>query len=200
MLIIGLTGGYASGKSTAARRFASHGVPVIDADDIGRALTCSGSPVLKVIAEAFGPEVLDERGRLRRPLLRERIFRDEKARRKLEAILHPLILKGIHSRLARIQAPYAIIVAPLLIESGWTGQVDRVLVVDAPEGLQYERAQKRDRIDLDTVKAIIHAQASREERLAAADDVIVNDNGLEKLYHQVDELHAHYRKLTQGRC
>ncbi|RMD69060.1 MAG: dephospho-CoA kinase [Gammaproteobacteria bacterium] len=200
MLIIGLTGGYASGKSTAARRFAEHGVPVIDADAIAHELTQPGSPALRLIVEAFGPEVLDEEGRLRRALLRRRIFKDAKARRKLEAILHPLILQAIQRRLATIEAPYAIIVAPLLIESGWTRWVDRVLVIDAPGILQYERAQKRDRISTEDIEAIMSAQASRKERLAAAHEVIVNDNGLEKLYYQVDELHAYYMQLTQGRC
>src|SRR5690606_24299131 len=173
MLIIGLTGGIGSGKSAVAERFAARGVPVLDADLIAREVVEPGTPGLAQVVEVFGPEVLDPQGRLDRARLGRRVFGAPERRRRLEASLHPLIYAEMRERVRRLAAPYCILVIPLLIETGQTDLVDRVLVVDAPPELQYQRVAARDGRSPAEIEAILRAQASRETRLAAADDVIV---------------------------
>jgi len=195
-LRIGLTGGIASGKSTVARLFEARGVPVLDTDQIARDVVEPGQPALAAVVEAFGPTVLAPGGRLDRPTLRTRVFGDTAARRRLEAILHPAIRAELVRRSATAGGPYQVWVIPLLVEGGRIDRVDRVLVVDCPPDLQVERLVARDGGTEAAARAILAAQASREQRLAAADDVIVNDGSEAGLAPQVAALDARYRALA----
>lgn len=193
MLKIGLTGGVASGKSSVAALFAAHGVPILDTDRIARELVAPGQPALAEIAARLGPEALNADGTLNRPWLRRRIFTDAAARRMLEAILHPRIRAEVRRRLEGLHAPYALIVIPLLVETGdYDELLDRVLVVDAPETAQLQRLRERDGIDEPLARAMLAAQASRAARLARADDVIDNSGAPEALADQVERLHHRY--------
>ncbi len=197
MLVIGLTGGAGSGKSTVAARFAALGVPVIDADEVARALVEPGSPALAEIVTAFGADILDPRGALDREGLRRRILDDPEQRLRLEAILHPRIRAEIRRRLTGLEAPYCLLVIPLLIESGREHYpIQRILVIDCPEALQRSRLRARSGWTDAEVDAMIAAQATRAQRLAAADDVIVNDGGLDTLESRVEVLHRHYLALS----
>lgn len=192
MLVIGLTGGIGSGKSTVAERFAARGVPVIDADLIARALVEPGQPALERIAGAFGPQVLDTHGRLDRARLRRHVFANPGQRKRLEALLHPLIRQEMRDRVQRLSAAYCLLVIPLLLETGQTDLVQRILVVDAPDALRYQRLAQRDGLTRDDIDAIMSAQINRAQRLAAAHDVIVNDGDLDNLDRRVEELHRRY--------
>ena len=196
MLIIGLTGGIGSGKSTVAGYFAQHGVPVIDADRLARELVVPGSSAADEIAAVFGSNMLLPDGSLDRPRLRRLVFADPSERRRLEAILHPRIYAEMRRRTRVLRAPYCIWVIPLLVETAETALVDRVLVVDAPETQQEERVLAREGMDMETLKAILSSQASRAERLRAADDVIVNNADLVHLQRQVTALHHRYLALA----
>lgn len=198
-LIIGLTGGIGSGKSTAAAHFAEHGVPVIDTDVIARELVAPGQPALKAIVAHFGADLLDGEGCLRREVLRERVFADPAARQELEALLHPLIRAESLRRIAALQTAYCVWVIPLLVETGARDDLDRVLLIDCPEALQRQRAQARDGFDTGTLDGILAAQASREQRRVVADDIIVNDGTLAALRQAVDERHAAYLALAAER-
>ena len=195
-LHVGLTGGIASGKSTVARLFAERGVPVIDLDQVAREVVEPGQPALAAIADLFGPEILDDSGRLDRGALRARVFKDEPARRQLEALLHPLILAATVRHVEAAEGPYQVIVAPLLVEFGLAGWADRVLVVDCPAETQLARLIARDGGDEALARSILAAQASREDRLAAAHDVIVNDGGPERLRDAVARLDTLYREMA----
>ena len=193
MFAVGLTGGVGSGKSTVADLFAALGVPVIDTDVIARELTAPGGAALDAIRAAFDGAVMRADGSLDRAALRRRIFSDADARRQLEAILHPRIRQIVAERLATLTAPYALIVIPLLVETGgYRDVLNRVLVVDCPEELQIERVMARSKLTRDEVKAILAAQARRPARLAAADDVILNTASPEALRTQVATLHRRY--------
>lgn len=198
MRVIGLTGGVASGKSTVAALFAAHGAPIIDTDLIARELVAPGQPALAEIADRFGPEALNSDGSLDRPWLRRRIFADETARRMLGAILHPRIRAEVQQRLEALRQripppPYALVVIPLLVETGaYDGLLDRVLVVDLPEDLQLQRLMTRDGVEPPLARAMLAAQASRQARLARADDVIDNRGTPESLVEQVERLHRFY--------
>lgn len=197
MLKIGLTGGIGSGKTTVADCFASLGVPVIDADKIAHELAAPGQPALQAIASAFGPDILCDDGQLDRARLRAIVFNDTARRKQLEEILHPRIRAEMRRRIADIEAsaaPYCILSIPLLLETGQTDLVDRILVVDTLEDLQYHRVRVRNGLPDAEIAAIIHAQVSREQRLAAADDIIANDGGLEELRQHVLGLHQRYLK------
>ena len=196
MLIIGLTGGIGSGKSTVADYFAQLGIPVIDADLVARELVVPGSPALREITGVFGPDVLLADGNLDRALLRKQVFIVPEQRRRLEAILHPRIYAEMRRRAQALHAAYCILVIPLLLETGGTVLVDRVLVVDAPESLQRDRARSRDGMSDEILEAILRSQISRAERLRAADDVIVNDGDLSHLRQQVAALHRRYLDLA----
>lgn len=196
MLVVGLTGGIASGKSEAARHFARLGTAVIDADQIARELVEPGQPALAEIVTAFGENLLLSDGSLDRAALGDRVFADPAARRRLEALLHPRIRTEMQHRLAATQAPYAILVIPLLVETGMTDLVDRVLVIDAPESLQRARLHARDKHDAQRIEQILAAQTDRNTRLAAADDVIRNDQDLEQLHLAVEALHQQYLALA----
>lgn len=192
MRVIGLTGGIASGKSAAAEHFATLGVPVIDADQIARELVEPGKPALERICERFGKTILLDNGDLNRPALREIIFKDARARHDLEAILHPLIRETIIQRIDELDAPYCVVVIPLLAESEDWAMLDRRLVIDCPEDLQLERLQQRDRLDPEQANRILAAQASREQRKAIADDIIDNSHDLAHLQRAVEQLHEKY--------
>ncbi|PRB84447.1 dephospho-CoA kinase [Pseudomonas sp. MYb185] len=198
-LIIGLTGGIGSGKSAAAARFAeAHGIHVVDADIKSRVVVEPGRPALHRIVDRFGDLVLQDDGTLNRAVLRERVFQDPEQRRWLEQLLHPLIRDEIITDLAAAESPYALLVSPLLVESGQYQMTQRVLVVDVPEALQIARTTARDNVPEQQVRAILQAQAQREDRLRHAHDVITNDKDLAALHQQVDQLHQYYLALSTG--
>ena len=197
--ILGLTGGIGSGKSAAAQRFVELGVHLVDADQAARWVVEPGRPALARIVEHFGPGVLLEDGQLDRAALRQLIFADPDQRRWLEALLHPLIGQEIFSYLAKAESPYAVFVSPLMIESGQYQRTNRLLVIDAPQNLQVERTLLRDQTSPEQVEAILKAQASREERLRHADDILVNDRDIAWLHSEVDRLHNYYLTLRGGR-
>jgi dephospho-CoA kinase len=196
---VALTGGIASGKSEAARRFAALGASVIDADDVARELVQPGTPALADIAAAFGAQMLDANGSLERTEMRALIFGDAEARRRLEAILHPRVRAEMLARTDAANGPYALLVIPLLVETAGYDWVDRVVVVDLPRELQLARAIARDRMAPSLAEAMIDAQASREQRLAAADDVIDNGGTPDALDAQVVALHRKYTALAATR-
>ncbi|QNH75603.1 dephospho-CoA kinase [Pseudomonas protegens] len=195
---LGLTGGIGSGKSAAAQHFIDLGVHVIDADHAARWVVEPGRPALEQIARHFGQGVLQADGQLDRAALRKLIFEVPEQRRWLEALLHPLIAEEIVKHLARAESPYAILVSPLLIESGQSRMTQRILVIDVPQPLQIERTLQRDQISEQQVRAILQAQASREERLRHADDVLVNDRDQAWLRSEVERLHHFYLTLRGG--
>ena len=193
---VALTGGIASGKSTVADLFAALGVPVIDTDVIARQVVEPGQPALAEIAATFGPDVLDADGRLDRRRMRERIFTDPDAKRRLEAILHPAIRAEMERQSMAAQGPYQVLVIPLLTEGGRRDHVDRVLLVDVPEELQIQRLMMRDGVSHEQAQASLNAQATRAQRLALADDVIRNTGRVDGLREQVAELHGKYLRLA----
>lgn len=196
---VGLTGGVASGKSAVADRFAALGVAVADADVVARAIVEPGQPALGDVVAAFGAGILQADGRIDRALLRQRVFNDPEARRRLEGILHPPIRLALREACIAAPGRYAVVAIPLLAEAGgreaypW---LDRILVVDAPRGAQVERLVQRDRIDAALAGRMLDAQATRGQRLAIADDVIVNTGTLERLDGEVAALDALYRTLA----
>jgi len=196
MLRIGLTGGIASGKSTVAELFAARGVTVLDTDRIAREVVEPGQPALAALVQALGSDILSRDGRLDRALLRRRIFADAAARRTVEGILHPAILEALGRQSVVAPGPYQVLVIPLLVEGDYAGLVDRVLVVDCPEELQVERLMNRDGETREGALAMLAAQVSRRERLAAADDVIVNDGPAGVLERQVAGLDSKYREMA----
>ena len=195
---LGLTGGIGSGKSAVAQHFAAQGIDVIDADQAARWVVEPGRPALLAIAEHFGPSVLQPDGQLDRRALRERIFSDADERKWLERLLHPLIRQEITDFLSKATSPYSILVSPLLIESGQYKLTRRVLVIDIPEALQIERTMQRDGMSQEQAQAILAAQASREERLRHADDVLNNARDMGWLRSEVERLHAFYLTLKGG--
>ena len=201
-LVVGLTGGIGSGKSAAADRFAELGAAIVDADVIAHELTGPAGAAMPAIREAFGAEVVRADGALDRQAMRRRAFADPGARVQLEGILHPMIREESRrcgeEALAR-GAPYLMLVVPLLIESGeYRKRSDRILVIDCPETLQIARVKQRSGLEEPEVRRIMAAQASRTQRLDAADDVIVNDAGLAELHDQVDAMHLKYRALAEN--
>lgn len=196
--ILGLTGGIGSGKSAAAKHFSSLGVHTVDADHAARWVVEPGRPALQKIAEHFGSHMLQLDGQLNRAALREEIFQDPEQRRWLEALLHPLIGQEISQNLAMSESPYAILVSPLLIESGQHQLTQRILVVDTPEHLQVQRTIARDQVSEEQVQAILQAQAQRQQRLNKAHDVLLNDRDLHWLESEVKRLHDFYINLRGG--
>jgi dephospho-CoA kinase len=192
-LTIGLTGGIGSGKSSVAREFERLGVEVIDADALAHRLSGPGGAAIEAIRATFGPEVINASGALDRARMRGIVFADGNARRRLEAILHPLI-RAETERLARAaRSPYVVLMIPLLVESGSPRErCDRVLVVDCPEEKQIERVMARSGLARIEVEAIMASQASRQARLAVADDVIDNAGAPSAIAPQVAVLHRHY--------
>jgi dephospho-CoA kinase len=194
-LRIGLTGGIGSGKSTVSRYFADLGATIIDTDRIAHALVEPGQPALAEIVAGFGDSVLDADGRLDRAQLRKIVFQDADRRRQLENILHPLIRASALDSAEKSSGPYCVLVIPLLVETGQDYLLDRILVIDSPVELQIRRVTARDRLSEAEIRAILASQASRQERLAVADDVISNDADLESLQAQTQRLHLFYTQL-----
>jgi dephospho-CoA kinase len=191
--VVGLTGGIGSGKSAAAEEFGRLGATVVDADAIALELTRAGGAATGQVRSLFGDEYVDADGAMDRAKMRALAFRDPAARKKLEELLHPMIRAESERRIAAASGPYVIHVVPLLVESaGYRQRVARVLVVDCPESVQMERVRRRSGLSEDEVKRIIGAQIKRQDRLAAADDVIDNSGTLDALHKQVRALHARY--------
>jgi dephospho-CoA kinase len=193
---VGLTGGIASGKSTAAGFFAAYGVPILDSDQIARDVVEPGQPPLERLVARFGLSILTPDGHLDRPALRNIVFSDPRARADLEALTHPAIGAAMEARSAAAGGPYQILVIPLLVEKNLGSHVDRVLVVDCDEALQVRRLHERDGATSAQAQAILNAQAPRAERLKAADDVISNDADVGSVQKQVATLHARYLQLA----
>lgn len=196
MYVVGLTGGIGSGKSAVSALFESHGAAVVDADIAARVVVQPGQPALARIAEHFGPDILQKDGNLNRAALRKKVFSDAQERGWLEKLLHPLIFTELQRQLRAATGPYAILVSPLLVETGQSRLTQRILVVDAPEELQVERSMARDASSEEQIRAIMKAQASRDKRLSYADDVIVNDRSLQELAQEVEDLHKKYCELA----
>ncbi|MEO6226233.1 MAG: dephospho-CoA kinase [Thermomonas sp.] len=197
--VIGLTGGIASGKSEVTRRFEALGIHIADADVAAREAVAIGSDGLADVVDMFGAGVLAADGSLDRPAMRVRVFNDPDARKRLEGIIHPRVRELLHATCANATTPYAIAAVPLLAESGgrkaypW---LKRILVVDVPEALQLQRLLQRDGIDEELAREMMSVQASRQQRLAIADDVLVNDGTLDQLDAHVAALDRLYRTLA----
>ena len=193
---IGLTGGIGSGKTTVANMFAERGASIVDTDLIAHSLTAPGGPAMPAIIAEFGPEFADATGALDRARMRQLVFADAGAKARLEAILHPRIRDGALAAGAAATGSYVIYAVPLLVESGaWRERVARILVVDCREEVQISRVMARNNLPESQVLAIMAAQASRAQRLAAADDIIENNDGIAALGPQIDRLHALYMKI-----
>jgi dephospho-CoA kinase len=194
--VVGLTGGIASGKSTIAGFFSDLGVPIVDTDLVAREVVEPGEPALAEIRDEFGPDVIAPDGRLNRPALRQIIFADDSKRRTLEAILHPRIRKEALRQAESADGPYVIVAVPLLFESPMKASMDRILVVDCSKETQIERLMTRDGEDREQACRILATQASREQRLSIADDVIDNEQSLRASRDAVQRLHRRYCKLV----
>ena len=197
MLKIGLTGGIGSGKSTAAEQFLKLGAPVIDADVIAREIVEPEKPAFEAVIAAFGDQVVGEDGRLDRKALRNIVFADPEQKSRLESILHPQIHTEILHQLEQTAYPYCVVVIPLLAESKRNYPLDRILVVDLPEKLQIARTSTRDKESAKHVEQIIQSQASRQQRLSIADDVIENSGTPATLLKNIDALHQKYLELAR---
>jgi dephospho-CoA kinase len=201
--IVGLTGGIGSGKTTVADLFARRGAALVDTDAIAHELTGPQGAAMAAIAAAFGAAVLRPDGGLDRAAMRAVVFSDRSAKARLEAILHPLIRQQSAARCKAAtsgHAPYVLLVVPLLVETGsYRQRADRVLVVDCDESVQISRVMARSGLAADAVKAIMATQASRAERRAVADDVVLNEGGLEALLPQVEGLHLRYLDLARAK-
>jgi dephospho-CoA kinase len=197
MLKVGLTGGIGCGKSAVADLFRRLGVPVLDADEIARSLVEPGQPALSEIAKAFGPQALDS-GRLNRAWLRDKVFASAPDKQRLEAILHPRVYMAMAAQVTEMDTPYCILMVPLLLETGRRDFVDRLLVVDCPVETQIARVARRDGLAEGAVRRIIESQIARAERIAAADDLIENNDGLGPLESRVAELHLRYLEIGKS--
>lgn len=189
MFVLGVTGGIGSGKTAVTDRFAHHGIHIIDADIIAHQVVDIGSPSLEKISSHFGHSVLLDNGSLNRKALREIVFSDVKKKEWLENLLHPIIREQTLKAIESSTSPYTILSAPLLLEKNLEFLTSRVLVIDCSEAIQVDRACRRDSSSIETVQKIMQQQLSRRERLARADDIILNDKTLDDLNKSVDEYH-----------
>lgn len=194
--IIGLTGGIGSGKTAVSDRFEKLGITIVDADIASRAVVEPGRPALTKISGKFGPQILLADGSLDRAALRKEIFANPESKQWLEQLLHPLIGEEIFNGLINAPGPYAILVSPLLVEAGQDVLCQRICVVDVPEEIQLERTMVRDDNDAEQVKAIMASQASRQQRLEKASDIIENWHGFTELDQRVEQLHQEYQALA----
>lgn len=194
--VVGLTGGIGSGKTAVSDRFHALGINVVDADIAARVVVEPGKPALQEIQKHFGAAIIQANGSLDRAILREKVFKDDQERKWLEQLLHPLINEEIRKELASSSSPYTMLVSPLLIETRQSRFTQRILVVDVPLETQIERTMARDNNSEEQVRNIIKVQTSRQERVASADDIIVNDQDIDKLDQSVSELHAKYLELA----
>ncbi len=196
-LVIGLTGGIASGKTTVANLFRDHfDIDIVDADIIARQVVEKGSEGLKAIEQHFGASILTEQGELNRSELRQRIFANDEEKTWVNQLLHPMIRKKMEQELKQVVSPYALLVVPLLTENNLQHMADRVLVVDVDEETQIKRTVERDNVSPQQAEAILASQASRAQRLAIADDVIVNNTQNQRLLPQITELHKKYLAIS----
>lgn len=194
---IGLTGGIGCGKSLVAERFAALGASIVDTDLIAHSLTAAGGAAMPAVLAAFGAAYVRPDGALERGAMRRLVFADVAAKRRLEAILHPLIRAATDVAAAQASGSYLMFAVPLLVEStGWRQRVARILVIDCPEALQISRVMARNGLQESEVRAIMAAQAPRAVRLAAADDVLVNDGGVDTLLPKIAHLHERYLALA----
>ena len=198
VLTIALTGGIGSGKTSIASIFKSLGVPIIDSDTISKEIILPGKPCFKDIVNEFGEEILTNKGTIDRYKLRNIIFNNDKARIKLENIIHPVVFKNIDTEISLINYPYCLVIIPLLIETKSTERFDRILVIDALESLQFERIVKRDDISPILIKKIIKTQVKRKERLRYANDIIVNNDKIMNLNKSINTLHKKYLGLSNN--
>jgi dephospho-CoA kinase len=197
-LLIGLTGGIGSGKSAVAKLFSERGAGIIDTDAVAHELTEQGGDAISAIRAAFGDQFIDESGALDRTVMRRLVFGQPEAKRKLESILHPLIRENVSAKIAQLQQPYALLVVPLLVETGaYRDQIARVLVVDCEEALQVTRTMARSLLTEAEVRAIMLQQVSRQARIGVADDVIENSGDISMLIPQVEKLHLYYLSLAE---
>ncbi|WP_318487663.1 dephospho-CoA kinase [Photobacterium leiognathi] len=197
-LVIGLTGGIGSGKTTVANLFAdTYGIDIIDADIVAREVVKPNTFGLNAIIEKCGKEILLEDGTLNRAKLRDAIFSQPELKTWLNNLLHPLIREKMQQDINQSQSPYCLLVVPLMVENNLQTMTHRLLVVDVDEQLQIERTQQRDNVSIEQIKNILASQASREQRLDAADDVITNNGDNKALVSQVEQLHLQYLKMSQ---
>jgi len=195
---VGLTGGIGCGKTTVADLFGALGASLVDTDLIAHALTAPGGAAMPALVAAFGPGVAAADGAMDRARMRELVFADPQAKQRLEAILHPRIRDAALAAAAAASGPYVMFVVPLLVESGnWRQRVTRILAIDCPEQVQIARVMARNGLAEAQVRAIMATQATRDQRLAAADDVITNDGGIDTLRPQVARLHAEYLVFSE---
>ncbi len=194
--VVAITGGIGSGKTTVANLFAEHGIDLIDADVIAREVVEPGSPGLNAIQEKFGDGILLPSGDLDRAKLREHIFNHPEDKNWLNGLLHPMIREEMMRQCREASSPYCLLIVPLLVENKLQYMADRVLVVDVSENTQIARTVSRDKVSETQVKNILSAQATREERLAVADDIIENDHYPEQLHNKVADLHRTYLALA----
>ena len=194
--VVGVTGGIGSGKTTVCREFQKLGAPMIDTDQVAREVVAPGMPGLAAVVAAFGPEVLTADGQLDRRRVRQLVFATPDLRLRLEGILHPLIRQATDAQVAAAGYPYCLVCIPLLVERGGGNRVDRVLVIDCPPEVQTARVMVRDELTAPEVAAIMRSQASREDRLAAAHDVLENSGDIANLRPQIAALHARYLQLA----
>lgn len=195
---IGLTGGIGSGKTMVATMFAEQGASIVDTDNVARNLTLPGGEAIEPIRKEFGGQFIQPDGAMNRSLMRELVFSNPDKRLKLEAIMHPLIRKVSLEQAEMATGTYVIFVIPLLVEVPiWHGMGTRILTVDCPEELQVERVMKRNNMSREQVAAIMATQATRQQRLAIADDVIVNDKSVWEVLKEVIVLHAKYTAMAQ---
>ena len=199
ILTIGLTGGIGCGKSTVCDLFAQYNIHIIDADLIAREIVEPGQPALKQLIDCFGPQILQSDGGLDRSLLRQMVFKDEAVRQTLNAIMHPIIYQEIARRIGLLDSLYCIVAVPLLFETGYQNQFDRILVIDCDPDTQIQRVSQRDQVDLSQIQAILDSQIPRSRRLELADDVISNMSSLQILAEQVKKLHNSYTQLAKDR-
>jgi dephospho-CoA kinase len=199
-LLVGLTGGIASGKSLVGAMFVKLGAALVDTDVVARDVVAPGEPGLAAVSAAFGPSVLLVSGEINRPALRSLVFADAAKRRALEAILHPLIRARVEKQLKELATPYALLAVPLLVETSFKDFVDRILVVDCPEALQLERLMRRDALPRTEALAMLRAQADRVTRLKAAHDIIDNSGSPEATRRQVARFHSRYLELATQRA
>jgi len=197
MFVVGLTGGIGSGKTAATDHLARRGVTIVDADLASRAVVAPGQPALGAIADRFGAPVLQDDGTLNRRALRDIVFSDEQARRDLEAITHPAIGRELFRQIHASDAPYTVLVSPLLLEGSQKEMVHRILVIDVPPEVQVARTVARDTVPEEQVQAIMRAQMDRQRRLAEAHDVVENHGPLRHLHERLDALHKTYLELAQ---
>ena len=196
-MIIGLTGGIGSGKSSAANFFSAHNVLVLEADELAKEAITKGTDGFMQVVDCFGESILNESGEIDRDLMRERIFSDHTMKSKLESIIHPLVGNKILEKISESIALYTVVEVPLIFETNSMNNYDRILVIDCYKSLQLERSTRRDKNSQELIQKIIDSQCTREERLSIANDVIANNGSLEELKHKIKETHYFYTELIK---